>query len=231
MRNLRLPTLVFSSSLAALVAFTGPIPVLTQEPEMVVDEEALKQESKALKEIAAMEAVYVGASKCSSCHNKESAGKIHDKWESMKHAHAFEVLKTDEAKAVAKEMGIEDPTQSADCMKCHDTGYTEPDERKHRRFKTEIGVQCESCHGPGSEHVKARLAAAKEDKDAAEDVIKDIPAGEIVMPDVQLCLGCHNDESPSYKPLDLQEALKTIRHMHPKREEPQVKVPMKKKEG
>lgn len=197
---------------------------------MVVDEEALKQESQALKAIAAMDAVFVGASKCKSCHNKESAGGIHDKWESMKHAHAFEVLKSDEAIAVAKEMGIEDPTKSADCMKCHDTGYTEPDERKHRRFKTELGVQCETCHGPGSEHVKARLAAAKEEE-VEEGVLRQIGEGEIVMPDVQLCLSCHNDESPSFKPLDLEKALKTIQHMHPKREKPRVTVPMKKKEG
>ena len=229
MKNFRLPTLVVSSSLAALVAFSGPIP-LFQEPEMVIDEAALKQESQALKAIAAMDAVYVGASKCKSCHNKESAGAITDKWETLKHAHAFEVLSSDEAKAVAKERGIEDASKAAECMKCHDTAYSEPEERKHKRFKNELGVQCETCHGPGSAHVTARLAAAKEEK-VEEGVIQQIAEGEIVLPDVQMCLSCHNDESPSYKKLDLQDALKTIRHMHPKREKPRVTVPMKKKEG
>lgn len=229
MRLLRLSTVLFGSSLAVLAAFAAPPIALFQDPEMVIDEDALKQDSETVKAIAAMEGTYVGASKCKSCHNKESAGKIHDKWESLKHAHAFEALSSDEAKAIAKERDIEDAAKAPECLKCHDTAYAEPKERKHRRFKNELGVQCETCHGPGSLHVKARLTAAKEEK-VEEGVLQILPAGEVAMPDVQLCLTCHNDESPSYEELDLQEALKTIEHLHPKREKPRVTVPMKKKD-
>lgn len=227
--NFRLPTLLFGTSLAALASFTGTLPVFPQEPAEKQEEEEEKV-SKALKAIAESKAIYVGASKCKSCHNTESAGHIYDKWEKAKHAKAFEVLKSPEALAVAKERGLEDPTKAAECMRCHDTAYEEPEKRKHRRFKNELGVQCETCHGPGSDHITARLAAAKAGE-TLEDAINVLPDGEMILPDKLLCQSCHNEQSPSYKEFDFGERLKEIRHMHPLREKPRVVAPKPKKEG
>jgi hypothetical protein len=232
MKNYRLPLLFSVTAIAALLVAAGPISAAFQEPGEVQDpteEEAKPKVSKALKLIGESEAVYVGASKCKSCHNKESAGEIYDKWGEMAHANAFKALKSDEALAIGKERGIKVPSEAAECMKCHDTAFGMDKKKKHRRFKSDIGVQCESCHGPGSIHVKTRLTFAKENKPPAGQLLV-IPENEMILPDQLLCQSCHNDESPSYKEFKFGERLEEIRHLHPQREKPRV-VPPKKKKG
>jgi len=213
----------------ALVSFAA-VASKAQEP---ADQEPVKKESVALKNIAASKSIYVGAKKCKSCHDKESRGEIYAKWTEMKHSKALESLKSDEAIAIGKERGIAKPWESGDCLKCHETAYGEPAERKHKKFATELGVQCESCHGPGSEHVKIRLAVAKDETQKVEDgVIREVEKGEIFLPDEMLCRNCHNEESPSYQEFKFGERLEEIRHLHPNREKPRVVPPKKKvKEG
>jgi hypothetical protein len=210
----------------ALASFAA-VASSNQEP---ADQEPVKKESVALKNIAASKSIYVGAKKCKSCHNKESRGGVYDKWTEMKHAKAFVTLKSDDAIAFGKERGIEKPWESADCLKCHETAFGEPKERKHKKFKTSLGVQCESCHGPGSNHVKTRLKVAKDKAQAVpEGTIREVQKGEIFLPDEMLCRNCHNEESPSFKKFDFGERLEKIRHLHPKREKPRVAPPKKKK--
>jgi hypothetical protein len=210
----------------ALISFAA-VASTDQEP---ADQEPVKKESVALKNIAASKSVYVGAKKCKSCHNKESRGGVYDKWTGMKHAKALETLKGDEAIALAKEVGIEKPWEAAECLKCHETAFGEPAGRKHKKFKKDFGVQCESCHGPGSEHVKIRLKVAKDKTQTVEEgSIREIEKGEIFLPDEMLCRSCHNEESPSFEKFEFGERLEKIRHLHPKREKPRVAPPKKKK--
>jgi hypothetical protein len=211
-------------ALASFAALAGT----AQEPGD--QEPGKKKESAALKAIAASDAIYVGAKKCKSCHKKESRGNVYGKWTEMKHAKALDALKSEEAIAIGKERGIEKPWESADCLKCHETAFGQPKERKHPKFKNDLGVQCESCHGPGSKHIKARLAAAKAEK-VPDGVIREIGEDELVLPDELLCRGCHNEESPSYKEFDFAERLDEIRHLHPNREKPRVVAPKKCEEG
>ncbi|MCP4093449.1 MAG: hypothetical protein GY747_08370 [Planctomycetes bacterium] len=208
----------------ALVSFAA-VASTTQEP---AEQEPVKKESVALKNMKASKSVYVGAKKCKSCHNKEDRGGIYDKWTEMKHSHALETLKGDESIAIGKELGIEKPWEAAECLKCHETAFSEPKERKHKKFKTDLGVQCESCHGPGSGHVKARLVAAKAEK-VEPGTLREIEKGEIFLPDEMLCRSCHNEESPSFEKFEFGERLEKIRHLHPKREKPRVVPPKKKK--
>lgn len=202
-----------------------------QEPDQA--ERMLPKDSKALKAIAASKAIYVGVSKCKSCHNKEAMGKIYAKWEETKHHEALDGLKSDDALRYGKEVGIEKPWEADACLKCHITAYETPKEKRHKRFKMNLGVQCESCHGPGSIHIKARLKAAKEGKKAGVDLSglpKGVPEGEIILPDEGLCRSCHNEDSPSFKKFDFGERLEKIRHLHPLRKEPRVKPREKKKD-
>lgn len=210
----------------ALASFAA----LLSNPQEPAAQEPAKKESAAMKAIAKSEAIYVGAKKCKSCHNKEDRGAIYGKWTEMKHSKALETLKNEESIAIGKELGIEKPWEAKECLTCHETAFNEKAERKHKKFKKDLGVQCESCHGPGSIHVKKRLAAAKAKK-VEPGTLRDIDEGEIFLPDEMLCRSCHNPDSPSFRKFDFGERLEKIRHLHPKREKPRVVAPKKKKDG
>jgi len=85
---------------------------------------------------------YLGSASCAGCHPAEMAI-----WTETRHAHAWEPM--------VKSQSTYNPL----CLHCHTVGFMKPngyviasDDRKLQ------GVGCESCHGPGSEHVAAPRA-------------------------------------------------------------------------
>ena len=154
---------------------------------------------------------YIGAKKCKSCHSSEETGDQYGIWSEMKHARAHEVLATDEAIALAKEQGIDEPQKADACLKCHVTAHGAPQNEIARGFKPELGVQCESCHGPGEKHMKARFAAAGKKDDGPVEIAE----GELVKPTQETCLQCHNDESPSFEKFCFYEMVAKVRHLKP----------------
>jgi len=158
---------------------------------------------------------YIGAAKCKNCHSAEKTGAQYAHWEKMLHAKAFETLAGDKAKELAKAKSIDDPQKADACLKCHVTAFGEPADNLAKGFKPELGVQCESCHGPGETHMKARMAAAAETDPAKA---APVAATEIItVPSADTCIKCHNPESPSYKPFCFKEAFSKISHMNPEK--------------
>lgn len=154
---------------------------------------------------------YIGASKCKSCHSAADAGDQHGKWLASAHAKAFERLASPEAKAAGKERGIEDPQKAESCLKCHTTAFGLPAEEIKRGFDQKLGVQCEACHGPGDNHVKARMTAASKNETGP------IPAGEVILTPVEAtCRACHNQESPTFQRFCYYEFVEKVRHHNPK---------------
>ena len=64
---------------------------------------------------------YIGASKCKMCHMKPATGDQYNLWLKGPHANAMKTLAGDEAKKIATEKGIADPTTDPACIKCHAT--------------------------------------------------------------------------------------------------------------
>ena len=167
---------------------------------------------------------YIGSKKCKNCHDAEASGDQWGFWLEEGHASAFEVLKSDEAKKIAKELGIKDASKSDKCLKCHDTGFGIDKKLLKKSFKHDGGVGCETCHGPGDKHARARFRAANEEEDEEEGfgdeeeaaTYTEIPAGEIGM-DItrELCVKCHNNESPTYKPFCFYLRVEKVRHLNP----------------
>jgi len=160
----------------------------------------------------AAEHKYVGVGDCGKCHKKELMGDQLAAWKKGPHAKAFETLKGDEAAKIAKERKLAVPAyESDDCLKCHVTAYGAPASAfKKKPLKHSDGVQCESCHGPGSDYRKKKIMS---------DLDKSIAAG-MWEPgkDEKICLKCHNDESPSWdasKGFVYEEAKKEIAHPIP----------------
>lgn len=90
-------------------------------------------------------ATYAGSQNCLSCHPK--AGQ---NWAESGHAHAFAVLMDMKADA--------DPN----CIGCHTVGFgTASGYRREYVGAKFTDVGCESCHGPGGQHVAERRAGGE----------------------------------------------------------------------
>jgi hypothetical protein len=144
---------------------------------------------------------YVGVAKGCMCHGPQKT-----KWATTKHAGAFAALASDAAKAIAKEKGIADPQKEPKCLKCHVTGYGKPAELFAADFKPTDGVQCEACHGPGSDYKAMPVMKA------VRAGTKDPASVGLVMPTAAVCTGCHNSESPTFKSFDFTADSTLIAH-------------------
>ena len=157
---------------------------------------------------AAKKPVYVGAQVCASCHASQAIGNQYSKWLASKHAHAWAVLARPESKEMAKISGLrQDPEKAPICLGCHQTAYNNEEWEKDDTFWPEAGVQCETCHGPGSEYAND---ATMRDRDAA------IKAG-LRLPDKTVCINCHIEKGSHTAvlhtaPVDLDKGLKEIAH-------------------
>jgi hypothetical protein len=148
---------------------------------------------------------FVGVQDCAMCHKTEKQGLQLSIWQNSKHAKAYETLKTEEADAIAKEKGFNTPAvETFDCLKCHASGYDVDASLLGSKFKIEDGVQCETCHGPGSDYKPLSIM---------KDRQKSIENGLIYHENLEdFCIGCHNIESPTHVPMDFGEAWELIKH-------------------
>jgi peroxiredoxin len=127
---------------------------------------------------------FVGSQACAGCHASE-----HELWAKSPHAAALETLG--------------DKHGDADCQACHTTGFGEtggfPDggEATH-------GVGCESCHGPGGNHVaegaehRGTILALTDKCDSC-----------VIM---QICGSCHDEANDPGFEFELLDKIDAIRH-------------------
>jgi len=131
------------------------------------------------------EANHKGIKKCKTCHIK-----IYKTWQQTKHATAFDRLNEKEK-------------QDPKCIECHTTG----------KDVNLPGIQCEACHGPGSEFSSALIMNKKKFKANPEKQKKmAIEAGLVVAPDENNCKQCHNEKSPHYQGFDFKARYEEIKH-------------------
>ena len=150
--------------------------------------------------------VYVGARVCARCHSGPEAGHQFSLWLLAKHSMAYATLAKPESKQIAELSGIRvDPQESYICLGCHSSGAQAEDWEKDDTFRVDDGVQCETCHGPGSGYKKKKVMADHE---------KSLAAG-LIVPDEKTCTKCHNEESPTFAGFDFAEASKKIDHSIP----------------
>jgi len=134
---------------------------------------------------------YVGVNKCKMCHKGEKKGMVFEKWEKSSHAKAFETLK---AKGEDK---------NPKCLECHVTGFNAGGYKEGEANALDfVNVQCEACHGPGSEY--KNMSVMKDKKLAIEK--------GLIMPTEAVCKKCHNEKSPTFKGFNFKECVAKIDH-------------------
>jgi len=153
---------------------------------------------------------YVGVDDCGRCHKKELVGNQLAAWKKGKHSQAIETLKSEEAVRIAKEKGLSVPPHEADeCLRCHATAHgLEAAQIFKKPLDVSDGVQCESCHGPGSHYRKKTAHAKSHEKALAAGMWE---PGK----DEKICTECHNSESPTFESFDFEERKKEIEHPIP----------------
>jgi hypothetical protein len=141
-------------------------------------------------------AEYVGAKKCKMCHIKQ-----YKAWQKTSMADSFENLKPGVKAEAKKKAGLDpdkDYTHDEGCLKCHTTGYGKPGGFVSIEETPKLaGVQCEGCHGPGSEYKNIM----KKNKEYKLDEVK---AAGLIRPeeDEAGCLACHGGDSPFNEKVD-----------------------------
>lgn len=147
---------------------------------------------------------YIGSKVCGVCHKAEKKGMQYEIWQKSKHAEAYKTLTGAKAAEIAKAKGLKTPAnESPECLKCHaitTDAKLIPD-----------GVQCETCHGPGSNYMK--MAVMKEREKAIAAGLTDFKDKAAIE---KLCRSCHNEESPSFKGFKFEEMWAKIKHPTPK---------------
>ncbi|HEY8431887.1 MAG TPA: cytochrome c family protein, partial [Sandaracinaceae bacterium] len=105
---------------------------------------------------------YVGSQACAACH-----GAAVRWWRTTMHGRAYATL------------ADQNKNYNLSCVGCHVTGYLRPGGSTVTHVEGLENVGCESCHGPGSQHVADPTGAA---------------VNVVRSPEESTCRGCHNPE-------------------------------------
>jgi hypothetical protein len=190
-------TLLIGVILVIVVATTAFMIPPADNPEPVSANEPVT--------FTAADAKYIGVAACVMCHRTDQQGRQEAIWKESLHSKAYETLKGEEAVKIAKDKGIaKAPHEAAECLVCHATGWDLPAERLDARFKVEDGVQCETCHGAGSEYRAVHGRNPELGKERG-----------LVIGNEQQCKTCHNEKSPTFKGFNFERDMAKIAHPVP----------------
>ena len=136
-------------------------------------------------------AAYVGSDACRSCHAAEF-----ESWASHRHARAGETLA---GAGKASDTG---------CLRCHTTGFGLPGgfprDGTAAAHADLARVGCESCHGPGGDHVKegaARIGTILALGDKCDSCVI-----------LQICGSCHDDANDPGFEFEVEAKIEAQRH-------------------
>ena len=155
--------------------------------------------------------VYVGSRVCGECHYGDASGNQYAKWLQHPHSRAYSSLWSQEAKEIATLSGVpEEPQESLVCLGCHATAWDTEGWERDDSFLLQDGVQCERCHGPGSEYMAANVMLDPEESKRRG----------LRYPDESECRKCHQDKGSHTAVLgpsgfDAQEWWKRLAHPTP----------------
>jgi peroxiredoxin len=136
------------------------------------------------------DAEYVGSAVCQTCHTAE-----HQTWSNSGHGRALVTL---EQKGKASDAG---------CLRCHTTGFDKggfPAGGTRAAHADLAAVGCESCHGPGGDHVKEGA------RRAGTIVSLGDKCDSCVI--LQICGECHDDANDPGFEYEVKDKIEAQRH-------------------
>jgi nitrate/TMAO reductase-like tetraheme cytochrome c subunit len=155
------------------------------------ERKALLEEIGARRSPLPTNAQHVGSESCRDCHESE-----YETWAASPHAAAVMTL---------SEAG---ESANAECLACHTTGFGRPGGFPRDgvvESHTDLArVGCESCHGPGEEHVQEDAARI------GNIVSLGDKCGSCVI--LQICSSCHDEINDPGFEFEVLEKIETQRH-------------------
>jgi len=151
----------------------------------------LELRSKPREDLLPSFAEYTGSKACEFCHEEEYAT-----WSQQAHA-----------ASVAK---LEEPSETEDpeCLRCHTTAFGKPggfpSGGRPGEHPDLAVVGCESCHGPGSEHVES------EETQIGNIIALGDKCESCVI--LQICGSCHDEANDPGFEFELEDKLELQRH-------------------
>jgi len=138
-------------------------------------------------------AAFTGSESCKDCHEEEYAT-----WSKGPHVQAVKSL-------IAKGKGEE---SDQECLACHTTGFGKtggfPQDASVADHPDLAKVGCESCHGPGGDHV------AEEPEDVGPILSLGDKCDSCVI--LSICGSCHDDANDPAFEFQVQDKIDKIRH-------------------
>jgi hypothetical protein len=160
--------------------------------------------------VAQNDHLFVGVKGCAACHQGDKKGNQKEIWQKSKHADAYNALTSDKALEIAKAKGIDKPSESKDCLPCHSVGMMVTPDMCKENFDVKSGVQCESCHGAGSDY--KTMSIMKDKAKAIENGLTDFKDDSTME---AKCRTCHNEKSPTFTDFVFKDRWEKIKHMMP----------------
>ncbi len=103
------------------------------------------------------------------------------------HSRAYEILNSDQSKAMAARLGLRAAHQAKICLDCHADNV--PASRRGDKFQVSDGIGCESCHGGAENWLSTHHNAPTVSH--ADSVASGLYPTENVKDRADLCLSCH----------------------------------------
>ena len=143
------------------------------------------------RDVLPKNADYVGSDACQSCHTAE-----YTTWAASPHGHSIDSL---------QKAGKAD---DINCLRCHTTGYDRtggfPAEGNVRNHPDLARVGCESCHGPGGNHV-----APDANRSGTIVSLGDKCDSCVIL---QICGSCHDEANDPGFEFEVEEKIERQRH-------------------
>ncbi len=174
------------------------LPLVSHEANLDLTELSLEERERILErrrkprqDLLPSSAEYVGSAACESCHEEEFAT-----WSQQPHASAIAKLEAPSE------------TQDPECLRCHTTAFGKPGgfpaDGKPAEHPDLAVVGCESCHGPGGDHVET------EDPEPGSIIALGDKCDSCVV--LQICGSCHDEANDPGFEFELQGKIERQRH-------------------
>ncbi len=154
---------------------------------------------------------HLGPATCATsvCHGKATRDENSNVWlneyriwsRDDYHSDAYNVLRSDESKAMADRLGLSSAQTADVCLDCHADNV--PADKRGEKFQISDGVGCEACHGGAEKWIESH---AEEDATHANNLALGMYPTEKPEARAKLCLSCHVGTKEKFADHDIMAA-------------------------